>query len=189
LNNANVQRAFSERVTLSEAVRLAGNLLGCYPNGDKPAQSYLGAIAEILQQYPRFIAEDIRAVARECKFLPTVADVVAWCERRYEAARKPLDRQGQAVAMFKGRAEDEALQVARALRPTLAQMQEQYGADWGIKGSTADRIANERKRQAAAKITDEANAAAIAAMDKAYDWNTAAKGYTPILAELLKRSV
>jgi hypothetical protein len=128
-------------------------------------------------------APRIRQLAEECKFLPTVADVVNWCE-----ARAPTERIDYSQAMFEGRKQDEALAAARLLRPTLKQLHERHGKDYGIKGSEQDRIANEAKKRMAGKTLDAANAAAIAVMDKAYGWDTAAKGYTPMLVEVLKRS-
>jgi hypothetical protein len=185
-NNASLRQAFTERVTLSEAIRLAGTLVGCYPYGDKPADSYLGAIAEILREYPRFIVLDIRKLARECKFLPTVADVVAWCERQRQMAAKPLVREDLEDAAYRGRKQDEALEGARKQRGNLDELKAKYGPNWGIKQmSKQDEIENDRKRKARALVTEEANQRAVAALDAKFNWDTATYGYTPALARVV----
>lgn len=167
-------------------MRLVIQLLGSYPYGDKPADSYVGALAAILRTYPRFIVTDIGKLARECKFLPTIADVVAWCERESNLSRKPLEQEDREEATLRARAEDDAWQKARLERPTLDELKAQFGPNWGIKGSEQDRIEDERKKAAAAKITEEANRRAIAAMDAEHDWNTAERGHSWALAELVK---
>lgn len=92
-----MQRAIDDRMSLSEAIEAAGRIVGCYPNGGANAGGgYVGALAETLRGYPRGTAvrcaDKARGIMRECKFLPTVADVVAWCEREswplYEAGAR-----------------------------------------------------------------------------------------------------
>lgn len=68
---------------MSEAVDLVGTMLATYPRSDV-SDSYIGAMAAVLCDYPRQIAmsccNPLKGVVRECKFVPTIADVVAWCE-------------------------------------------------------------------------------------------------------------
>lgn len=80
-----VKRVLSERMTLSDTIRAANAIVQCYPNGGQAAgKGYIGALAATLGSYPKQIADRCasrKGIIVECKFLPTVADIVAWCER------------------------------------------------------------------------------------------------------------
>lgn len=73
-------------------------MISGYPNA-KPTdeRGYVGAIASVLIEYPRMVAtkctSPVHGVARELKFLPTVAEVVAWCERSASEMRQPVVRE------------------------------------------------------------------------------------------------
>jgi hypothetical protein len=179
----NALQEYSRRITLTDGIKLAIELLGCYPNAGKQPDSYLGAVAKVLMRYPSEISTQIRQLAEECKFLPTVADVVEWCEKK-----NPTPRPDYRQAIQQGRMADAELAAARLSRPTFAELQEKHGPGWGIRASKQDQIANEEKIRKAAEILDQANAKAIAEMDKAYGWDTAAKGYTPALARAMHES-
>ena len=82
---------------LSEAIEAATAIIERYPNGGANAgDSYIGALAAMLASYPRQVAmrcaDPVRGIVRTCKFLPTVADVVAFCEREvtplYDEAKR-----------------------------------------------------------------------------------------------------
>lgn len=96
-----------DRLTLSEALELVGRLIGCYPNAGKVEKSYLGALADLLAKYPRNVAtrccDPARGVARETRFLPTVADVVGWCERETEPLRRDVDYERRVDRQFRER--------------------------------------------------------------------------------------
>ena len=85
LENSNVKRALADRLFLSEALEAVSDMLRGYPNRSQADKSYIGAIGELLMQYPRQVAmrcaDPFTGVARETHFLPTVSDIVAWCER------------------------------------------------------------------------------------------------------------
>jgi hypothetical protein len=188
-----LREAYTDHVDLSEAIELVGRLLGCYPNGDKPADAYVGAIAACLRAYPRQVVErlpdPVHGLPRHCKFLPTVSDVIAWCENMTAADfHRAFDREDQEAVQFARRREDEALEADRKTRLTYAELKAKYGQgrdDWGITGSEDDRRAEERKRALAAKITEEANRLSIAALDAKFNWDTAARGYSPALAKTM----
>ena len=81
-------------MTISEAIEAANKIIRAFPNGGNGAgQGYIGALAATLGSYPKSVAlrcaDPVRGVTRDCRFLPTVADIVGWCER--ETA--PLYRQ------------------------------------------------------------------------------------------------
>ncbi len=94
----------------------------------------------MLAQYPRCVAAQagdlVRGVPRDCKFLPTPADVIAWCERETEPLRgivhKYDEQQGIIAEMRKRREEGEKAAAARKERPTLEDLKAKYGQNWGI---------------------------------------------------------
>lgn len=60
-------------------------MIDAYPNGRASIMdSYLGNMAALLCKYPRLIAlrcmDPTIGVATKTKFIPTIADVVEWCE-------------------------------------------------------------------------------------------------------------
>lgn len=168
-----MRQAYSDRMLLSEAVTLIAKLLDGFPHGRPPNQtSYIGALANVLCQYPRMVAakcvDPIKGVARETRFLPTISDLVAWCERESAFLRDAVERDDReqrlrAEAEARRKA-DEKLAADRRLRPTLQQLHEQYGPDWGIgAGDDLSRIASEKSRALAAEANDRLRAAEYAA--------------------------
>lgn len=131
---------------MSEAIKVVGQMLRGYANGGAQASnSYIGALAEVLAHYPRCIAAHagdlVKGVPRETRFLPTPADVIAWCERESADLRGIVerdDRERHIIGEMK-RTEEEAakLEADRKTRPTLKQMQEKYGPNWGLKTDEA----------------------------------------------------
>jgi hypothetical protein len=117
-----------------------GRLLACWPKpaGEKP---YFGALAAALRNYPRRVAlaaaDPVTGIPRETKFQPTVADVIAWCERESGWMRRAVERQNLDHARAKERAEAIADQrrteEARKLRPTLEELRRKHGPNWGLK--------------------------------------------------------
>ena len=118
-------------MTLSEGIDAANAIIGRYPNGGAAAgASYIGAIAAMLGSYPRQVAmrcaDKINGVVRECKFLPTVADIVGWCERDVA----PLYRHSEREARVTAQLTDRSTGIAdRAHRLSLYELKEKYG-DW-----------------------------------------------------------
>jgi hypothetical protein len=119
---ANVRRALTDRVIGSEAIELVAKLLTCWPNANDDSKGYIGALAAVLQDYPRCVAvkcvDPRQGVPRETKFQPTVADLVAWCEREVEGMRRIVDREDQEQAWDRERkaaafAERDRLATAR----------------------------------------------------------------------------
>lgn len=96
--SSKIQRVLTERMSLSEAIEAAGAIVDCYPNGGTSAsRGYIGALAATLASYPRQVAlrcaDHHMGIVRECKFLPTVADIVAWCERETAPLWNSADRE------------------------------------------------------------------------------------------------
>lgn len=100
-----MQRAVADRLTLSDAIEAAGRIVGCYPNGGQGAgKSYIGALAATLCSYPKSVslrcADPLKGVVIECKFLPTVADIVAFCERAGEPLYREAEREYRLKEQF-----------------------------------------------------------------------------------------
>lgn len=132
-----VQRALSERMTLSEAIEAATRIVDAYPNGGRDAgKGYLGALASMLASYPKSVAvrcaDRVNGIVRACKFLPTPADVVAWCEHETQPLRRDGDYELRVERQLKQRAEFEA---PRTERLSYAELKAKYGdgeGGWGI---------------------------------------------------------
>jgi hypothetical protein len=140
--NSSVRQALADRMTLSEALEHVHRLLQGFPNGGANAgDGYIGALAATLGDYPRMVAtkccSPVHGVARETKFLPTVADIVAFCERETTELRRPVDREDHDRKMreeFTRRAEDEKFWAAdRAARPSLDEIRAKHGPNYGLK--------------------------------------------------------
>ena len=121
-------------MSLSEAIDAATKIIGCYPNGGAGAgDSYIGALAATLGSYPKQVAmrcaDPVRGVTLECKFLPTVADIVQWCEKHTEPLRHQHERNRRVEQQFKDRTNFESEQGQRDRRLTIPELKEKYG-DW-----------------------------------------------------------
>lgn len=128
-------------MTLSEALELVAKLLDGFPHGRPPNQtSYMGALASVLCQYPRMVAanvaDPVKGGGRETRFLPTIADLVGWCERESAFLRGLVDREDHDVKLArereKRRIEHEREIAARRNRPSLEELKAQYGPNWGL---------------------------------------------------------
>lgn len=134
--SSNVHEVLAQRMTLSEAIEAATQIIDAFPNGGRDAgKGYIGALAATLASYPRQVAmacADQKGIVREVRFLPTVADLVAWCERGTEPLRRQADNIARAKSQLRERTRFEAEQASKTIRPTMRQMQEKYGETWGI---------------------------------------------------------
>lgn len=110
-------------MTPSEGIEAATRVLGCYPKRltDGTGDGYLGALAAVLCSYPKQVAQrcsdPILGITRECKFLPTVADIVAWCERNTAPLWNSADREARIERQLADRAQP---QVSSAQRERIA---------------------------------------------------------------------
>lgn len=97
---------------LSEAIEAVSAMIRGYPNGGANAgKSYIGTMAALLCDYPRSIAilcaDPLHGVARETRFLPTVADVVAWCEPRRADMYSTVEKETKIEQQLRERRERE----------------------------------------------------------------------------------
>jgi len=164
-------------MTFSEAIEAVGRLISAFPNGTpQDPKGYIGALSGILLEYPRSIAlrcADLRlGVARETRFLPTVADLVAWCERETASMRgivETEDREARIIREMEARRlESEKIEASRRARPSYDELKAKHGPNWGLKG--------------AAEIDHAAKAAQRAQLDRANE-RVLAKAYAAAGAE------
>lgn len=184
-----VRAALADRLNLSEAIDIVGQMLRGYPNGQQVPDSYIGALAEVVAQYPRCIAlraGDLKmGVQRETKFLPTVADIVAWAERETNALRGIVDKDDHYAALEQAVAdrarEAERIVEARKTRPTYNDLKSKYGENWGLSVMEQQDAMVSAARTA---LTERANRAAFVRECEAagVDPN---EGVSPTLRELL----
>lgn len=164
-----MRRALSDHLLLSEALAVVGVMLRGYANGGQQAGgSYQGALAETLTRYPRCIASyagDVqKGVPSTTRFLPTPADIIAWAEREVAEWKAIVDRDDHEKAIreeMKQRAKDETeLDAKRQIRPTLQQMKDKYGPNWGISSADKEDLV---VKQARLGVMARANTAAFEA--------------------------
>jgi hypothetical protein len=139
----NIRRTLNDHMGTSEGIEAAARIVDAYPNGGRDAgKSYIGALAAVLVSYPRqtatACADRVNGITRDCKFLPTVADIVAWCERKTDPLRHAAEREERITAQLEQREE-----IKRNGRPTYDEMKTKYGdgkGGWGIN------LANDKPR-------------------------------------------
>ena len=131
---SNLQKSLEERISLTEAIGLATKITGAYPIQDKLTDSYLGALAVTLADYPAGVARQCadlnQGVVRFSKFLPSVAEIVSYCEGFTEPLRRQVEVECRRQQQLKDRKEFEREQaVERKQRLSYQQLKEKYG-DW-----------------------------------------------------------
>lgn len=159
-----MRTALADRLALSEAIEVVRLMLRGYANGGQQASgSYIGALAQVLAHYPRCVASGagdlVAGVPSTTKFLPTPADIISWCDPKTQDLREVVERADRehriASEAASRRMADEKLAADRKLRPTLQQLHEQYGPNWGI--NTDDEIISAAKREQQRARAEEAN--------------------------------
>ena len=120
LESSSVKQAYTDRMMLSEAIEAVAKLISAYPTtASKVEKSYIGTMAALLCQYPRSAAtkcaDPLRGVARTTKFLPTVADVVAWCEQPLESMTRIVDFEDRSARQLRERREQEEFDAREPL--------------------------------------------------------------------------
>lgn len=130
------QRVLTDRMSLSEAVEAAGAIIDRFPNGGRGAgDAYIGALASTLASYPRVVAlrcadypnkpgKRLVGICATAKFLPTPADLIAWCDDAAAPLHSAARRESNVAAQLAARDQD------RADRPTYEELRAKYGAAW-----------------------------------------------------------
>jgi hypothetical protein len=137
-----MRQALAERLMPSEGMDAVQRLLSCYPHSvrSEATGGYLGALAAVLCDYPKSIAlnccDPRKGVARETKFLPTVNDIVVFCEREIKSMRNIVDRDDREKSILAGmqarREAFESGEPAEERKAFIAKRREELGANWGI---------------------------------------------------------
>src|SRR6266436_2449393 len=82
-----VRAALLERLSLSEAVKIVGQMLAGYESNRKPTnkdlEAYVLTLASVLVEYPRYLAEKsahpFDGVPSQCRYgIPNPGDVAEW---------------------------------------------------------------------------------------------------------------
>lgn len=159
-----VRAALSDRLLLSEAIGIVSQMLRGYANGGQQASdSYIGALAEVLCTYPRCVAaragDLVHGVPRETKFLPTPADVIAWCERESAELRGVVARDDHfrniQAGMIERERQEKQIAADREKRPTYDELKARHGENWGIGQREA--VEDKAAREVSAQRMREAN--------------------------------
>jgi hypothetical protein len=120
-------------MSLSEAIEAATAIIACYPNGGANAgDGYIGALTATLASYPKqtalHCADPRRGIVRQCKFLPTVADMVAWLDDMSKSLYRQYDREQRVEQQMVDRAGAGKTQASKArVRKMLEQYHERAG--------------------------------------------------------------
>jgi hypothetical protein len=142
---------------------LVAIMLGSYPprSGNEGTDAYLDAIEKALLEEPREVAIDcmdpVHGIVRQCTFIPTVAEIHAWCERMSASMRDIVRREDERIAVAQKAAEDAKQEAGEDLTPeerraVLDRFWQKLGPNFG-------------KRCAPQEETDEARRERIAAME------------------------
>lgn len=114
-------------------------MLGSYPPraDNEGLDAYLDALENALLDHPREVAigcmDPLHGVVRQCKFVPTVADIHAWCERMSVDMRDVVRRDDARIAADRQAREAKRLMLAdRSVRPTVADLKARLGPTFGI---------------------------------------------------------
>ena len=120
-----MKRVLSDRMTSSESLEAATQILNFYSVGKKDVgASYLGAIAQVLSSYPRQVAMRCATphgiAATRPDFPPSVGHVIAWCEEAVAPLYAQEAREQHIEQQFRER---EEAAIPRAERPNISNYQ------------------------------------------------------------------
>lgn len=116
----------------SYAAERARLLFGCYRTGDaNDPETYVAAITAVLARYPEDIitqvTHPVTGLPHTKSWLPTVKEVADACV----AANEPFIEEQMRLKRIKEQFEMRE-RMDRGERPTMAQLKEKYGENWGI---------------------------------------------------------
>lgn len=112
-------------------------LLGCYRTGEaNDPETYVAAITAILARYPQEVVTAVTHPATglpsKKSWLPTVKEVVDACDEANEPNVQNEVRLKRLKEQFEARE-----RMEKGERPTLVQLKEKYGPNWGIEDPEA----------------------------------------------------
>lgn len=114
------------------AAERARLLLGCYRTGDaNDPETYVTAIAAVLSKFPEKVITTVTdprvGLPRKKTWLPSIKEVHDACEAEHEPMREEAARQDRIARQLRERVE-----LEEKPRPTMAELKEKYGPNWGI---------------------------------------------------------
>ena len=126
-----MKRVLSDRMTSSESLEAATQILNFYSVGKKDVgASYLGAIAQVLSSYPRQDSDRRCATphgiaATRPDFPPSVGHVIAWCDggRRARVFAPLYAQEAREQHIEQQFREREEAAIPRAERPNISNYQ------------------------------------------------------------------
>lgn len=181
-----LRQAFADRMTLSEGIEAVGRMLDAMPNGRAGvADSYIGNMAALLCGYPRIVAlgcaHPTRGVVTKTNFIPTVSEMVKWCEPLTSDMHKSVSHEDQIGQQFRERDEhencpsDPPKQTLEELRAEMRERGLNMGGPVGHK-ETPESV------KAKLGLTD-AQWDAIPDAPPAGHWGSLVSAYRPIVGE------
>jgi hypothetical protein len=116
------------------ATERAQLLLGCYRSGEaNDPDTYVAAISATLARYSEQIITDVThpvsGLPAKKSWLPTVKEVFDACELEADRDRQQTARERRIQEQFAAREEQDRLD---AVKPSLEQLREKYGPNWGL---------------------------------------------------------
>lgn len=107
-------------------------LLGCYRTGEaNDPDTYVAAITAILARYPQdvmtAVTHPVTGLPSKKNWLPTVKEVVDACDEAHAPILQNELRLKRIKEQIEMREREE-----RGERPTLTQLKDRYGSNWGI---------------------------------------------------------
>lgn len=154
LENLPASMARQEALT-SYAAQRAKLLLGCYRTGEaNDPETYVAAITAILARYPEEVmtkvTHPVTGLPSQSKkgFLPTVKEVFDACEE----ANEPIIQHALRLKRIKEQLEARQRQD-RGEKPTLEQLHERFGKDFGLKaGERPIKTPDDQRAETAAAL-------------------------------------
>jgi len=132
--NLPASTARQEELTNYAAER-ARLLLGCYRTGDaNDPETYVAAITAVLSRYPEQVITDVTnplnagALPNKKTWQPSVKEVFDACEAAVEGTDQHEARLERIKEQMESRERED-----RGERPTLDQLKERFGDNWGIE--------------------------------------------------------
>lgn len=162
-------------------------MFGCYRKDEvADPEFYLTAAVAILTRYEKQtvlrVTDPRNGLPASSKFLPSIAEIREACEREQAVFDREAARLERLRDQLRRRVEDENLDYAA--RPTVAELKEKHGDDWGISSAGED---SEKQRKedlrlniARANKTFLARECAAAGVDLSH-------GVSPALLKTLRR--
>lgn len=119
-------------------------LLGCYRTGDaNDPETYVAAITAILARYPEEVMTSVTHPATGLPskkgWLPTVKEVAEACDEAVEFTVQHEARLKRIKEQMEARERED-----RGEKPTLEQLKEKYGENWGLETPRTAKTLEER---------------------------------------------